>query len=56
MTYTKATQIVQRYTGQPLLESLERIQQAMNDDVHIHDKDVRIAYFTLMAGFTELLG
>jgi hypothetical protein len=56
MTYSEASTIVQAYTKQPLLESLERIKGQMEDGVHIHDKQVRAAYYTLMAGFTELMG
>ncbi len=56
MTHIEATAIVQKYTEQPLLESLERIQQLLADGVHIHDTNVRVAYYTLMAQFTEFMG
>lgn len=56
MTYTEASKIVQDYTGEPLLESLERIQRRIDcEDDPIIKKEVRVAYYTLMAGFSELL-
>ena len=52
MTYSEASLIVQKYTGKPLLESLEHIKNA---DHPVNPK-VRVAYHTLMAGFIELIG
>ena len=57
MTYSEASKIVQDYTGEPLLESLERIQDRLHEpsDCLIMSTKVKVAYYTLMAGFTELL-
>jgi len=55
MTHKEAMTIVTEYTNDNLLESLERIQDMLNDGVQINT-EVKVAYYTLMAGFTELLG
>lgn len=55
MTHAQAIKIVTDYTDDTLLESLERIQRMLNDGVQIRT-EVRTAYYTLMAGFSDLLG
>ena len=52
MTYAEASHIVQDYTGDNLLESLEQIQIDLPDGNT--PSKVRAAYYTLMAGFTEM--
>lgn len=55
MTHNEAVGTVTEYTNAGLLESLERIQTMLNDGVQIKT-EVRVAYYTLMAGFTKLVG
>jgi len=56
MTNEKAIQTVKDYTALDLLEALELIQYRLKDEDVTVKKEVRVAYYTLMAGFTELLG
>jgi len=55
MTHREAITYVTEYTGENVLESLEIIQEEIRDGRRL-PTPVRTAYYTLMAGFTELLG
>jgi len=50
MTYSEASKRLQEYTGKPLLESLEFMENVQ----HPTPADVRVAFHTLMAGFSEM--
>ena len=63
MTYAEASATVQEYTQSPLLESLQRLKTILEledmDAVEEAQKmptKVKVAYYQLMAGFTEMFG
>ena len=56
MTYSEASTRLKEYCGHDdLLRAMERVQDQLKEGVHM-DASVRAAYFTLMAGFTEMMG
>ena len=50
MTYSEASEIVQAHCDMPLLESLEHLHESQHPAPH----PVNVAYYTLMAGFSEM--
>ena len=53
MTYAEASAVMKAEVDEDLLEALEYIQHNLNMGLVVPAR-VRIAYHTLMAGFTEL--
>lgn len=55
MTYAEASEMLKSEFGMNLLECLEQVKYNLEHDIPT-SRLVRVAYFVLMAGFTEMMG
>ena len=56
MTYSDAAKRLKEYCGtEDLLHAMERVRDQLDGGVRM-DASVRAAFYTLMAGFTEMMG